>query len=152
MWPSGKASCITASFSKLRDVVAFYATRDTNPERWYKSGTFDDIPTKYRDNVNVDKAPYNRRRGGTPALDDQEIDAIVAFLGTLTDAHSSDDPTGAIHIQSYEIRILISVNRSLARFQWPGISHAKPGSFFRQYAALRVATRGRRGAFSGHDC
>ena len=24
-------------FSKLRDVVAFYATRDTNPERWYKS-------------------------------------------------------------------------------------------------------------------
>jgi len=73
-------------FSKLRDVVAFYATRDTNPERWYKSGTFDDIPTKYRDNVNVEKAPYNKRRGGTPALDDEEIDAIVAFLGTLTDA------------------------------------------------------------------
>jgi cytochrome c peroxidase len=73
-------------FSKLRDVVAFYATRDTNPERWYKAGTFDDIPALYRDNVNVDKAPYNRRRGATPALDDQEIDAIVAFLGTLTDA------------------------------------------------------------------
>jgi len=73
-------------FASLRDVVAFYATRDTRPERWYKSGTFDDIPTKYRDNVNVDKPPYNRRRGGTPALDDQEIDAIVAFLGTLTDA------------------------------------------------------------------
>jgi cytochrome c peroxidase len=73
-------------FSKLRDVVAFYATRDTNPERWYKSGTFDDIPARYRDNVNVEKAPYNRRRGGTPAIDDEEIDAIVAFLGTLTDA------------------------------------------------------------------
>ncbi len=73
-------------FSKLRDVIAFYATRDTHPERWYKSGAFDDIPTEYRDNVNVDKAPYNRRRGGTPALDDSEIDAIVAFLGTLTDA------------------------------------------------------------------
>jgi cytochrome c peroxidase len=73
-------------FSKLRDVIAFYATRDTNPERWYKSGAFDDIPAKYRDNVNVDKAPYNRRRGGTPALDGPEIDAIVAFLGTLTDA------------------------------------------------------------------
>jgi cytochrome c peroxidase len=73
-------------FSKLRDVIAFYATRDTSPERWYKSGVFDDIPTEYRDNVNVDKAPYNRRRGGSPALDDQEIDAIVAFLGTLTDA------------------------------------------------------------------
>jgi cytochrome c peroxidase len=74
-------------FSKLRDVIAFYATRDTNPERWYKSGeTFDDMPARYRDNVNVDKPPYNRRRGGTPALDDEEIDAIVAFLGTLTDA------------------------------------------------------------------
>jgi len=73
-------------FSKLRDVVAFYATRDTNPERWYISGKFDDVPSKYLDNVNVDKAPYNRRRGGTPALNDQEIDAIVAFLGTLTDS------------------------------------------------------------------
>jgi cytochrome c peroxidase len=73
-------------FSKLRDVVAFYATRDTNPEHWYKSGKFDDIPAKYRDNVNVEKPPYNRRRGGVPALDDREIDAIVAFLGTLTDA------------------------------------------------------------------
>src|SRR5580704_10842400 len=68
-------------FSKLRDVVAFYATRDTNPERWYKAGKFDDVPSNYQENVNVDKAPYNRRRGGTPALDDQEIDAIVAFLG-----------------------------------------------------------------------
>lgn len=73
-------------FAKLRDVVAFYATRDTNPERWYKSAPFDDIPAKYRDNITVDKSPYNRRRGATPALDDQEIDAIVAFLGTLTDA------------------------------------------------------------------
>jgi cytochrome c peroxidase len=73
-------------FSKLRDVVAFYATRDTDPERWYKSSKFDDVPDKYRANVNVEKAPYNRRRGKTPALDDQEIDAVVAFLGTLTDA------------------------------------------------------------------
>ena len=68
-------------FSKLWDVIAFYATRDTRPERWYKSGEFDDIPPEYRVNVNVEKAPYNRRRGGTPALDDPEIDAIVAFLG-----------------------------------------------------------------------
>jgi len=73
-------------FSSLRDVVAFYATRDTTPGRWYKAGKFDDVPSKYLDNVNVDKAPYNRRRGGTPALDDGEIDAIVAFLATLTDA------------------------------------------------------------------
>ena len=47
---------------------------------------FDDVPKQYREYVNVDKAPYNRQEGETPALDDDEIDAIVAFLGTLTDA------------------------------------------------------------------
>jgi cytochrome c peroxidase len=36
--------------------------------------------------VNVDKAPYNRHEGEAPPLDETEIDAIVAFLGTLTDA------------------------------------------------------------------
>jgi len=75
------------AFSSLRDVVAFYATRATNPKRWYKSGpTFDDLPPQYRQNVNVDKAPYNRHEGEMPPLDEKEIDAIVAFLGTLTDA------------------------------------------------------------------
>jgi cytochrome c peroxidase len=75
------------SFSSLRDVVAFYASRSTNPERWYEHGPeFDDLPAKYRDNVNVEKAPYNRRRGDAPALDDREIDELVAFLETLTDA------------------------------------------------------------------
>jgi cytochrome c peroxidase len=74
-------------FSRLRDVVAFYATRATDPGRWYKSGvTFDDVPKEYRQNVNVEKAPYNRHIGQRPALDEAEIDAIVAFLGTLTDA------------------------------------------------------------------
>jgi cytochrome c peroxidase len=35
--------------------------------------------------VNVGIAPYSRRKGDAPALDEAEIDAIVAFLGTLTD-------------------------------------------------------------------
>jgi len=74
------------AFSSLRDVVSFYATRSTNPGRWYKHGVvFDDLPAKYRQNVNVDKAPYNRHEGEAPSLDDGDIDAIVAFLGTLTD-------------------------------------------------------------------
>jgi cytochrome c peroxidase len=74
-------------FSKLRDVVAFYATRGTDPKRWYTSGTaFDDVPQKYRENVNVKRVPYDRGVGETPRLDDGEIDAIVAFLQTLTDA------------------------------------------------------------------
>ena len=74
-------------FSKLRDAVSFYATRGTNPKRWYPSGVrFEDVPAAYREYVNVDNAPFNRQEGETPALDDSEIDAIVRFLETLTDA------------------------------------------------------------------
>lgn len=74
-------------FTNLRDVVAFYATRATDPKRWYKSGVkFEDVPLKYRSSVNVSSIPYNRREGDEPALNDQEIDAVVAFLQTLTDA------------------------------------------------------------------
>jgi cytochrome c peroxidase len=74
------------AFSKLRDVVAFYATRSTNPERWYPPGAqYDDVPAQFRKNVNVTSLPYNRVEGEKPPLDDEDIDAIVAFLQTLTD-------------------------------------------------------------------
>jgi cytochrome c peroxidase len=74
------------SFTKLRDVVSFYATRASNPARWYPSGTpFDDTPSAYRGLIDTRSPPYNRRAGDAPALTDSEIDAIVAFLGTLTD-------------------------------------------------------------------
>ena len=74
------------SLTRLRDVVAFYSTRTTNSSRWYRSGVlFDSVPKEYRRQVNVGTSPYNRRAGDAPALDDAEIDAIVAFLGTLTD-------------------------------------------------------------------
>ena len=73
-------------FSKLRDVVAFYATRSTDPDLWYPHGAkFDDVPDRYRPNVNTLSFPYNRREGDPPAMDEAEIDAIVAFLQTLTD-------------------------------------------------------------------
>jgi cytochrome c peroxidase len=74
-------------FSALRDAVAFYATRATKPGDWYKSGIkFDDLPPAYRENVNVNSVPYNRREGSTPALSDSDVDDLVAFLQTLTDA------------------------------------------------------------------
>jgi cytochrome c peroxidase len=74
------------AFTNLRDVVAFYATRSSTPSRWYPpGGKFDDVPQRYRANVNVASLPYNRAEGDKPALDDEDIDAIVAFLGTLTD-------------------------------------------------------------------
>ncbi len=74
-------------FTKLRDVVVFYATRATTPYRWYPRGAkFDDVPVKYKANVNVTSLPYNRAEGAKAPLDDEDIDAIVAFLETLTDA------------------------------------------------------------------
>ena len=74
-------------FKKLRDPVSYYATRATNPMLWYKSGVkFDDVPEKYRHQVNVNAIPYNRRQGDEPALTDADVDALVAFLRTLTDA------------------------------------------------------------------
>ena len=74
------------AFANLRDVVRFYATRATNPERWYGRGArFDDTPAASRGLIDVTSVPYDRHVGDAPALDDAEIDAIVAFLGTLTD-------------------------------------------------------------------
>ena len=61
------------AFATLRDVVRFYATRDTNPERWYpmRSGrvdTFDDLPAGAHANVNKSEVPYDRKPGQPPGL------------------------------------------------------------------------------------
>jgi cytochrome c peroxidase len=78
-------------FTTLRDVVRFYVTRDTNPELWYPTDAagnvqkFDDLPAQYQTNVNTDEVPYDRKLGEQPRLNDDEIDAMVAFLNTLTD-------------------------------------------------------------------
>lgn len=77
----------------LRDAVAFYATRDSDPGRWYPrraDGTvdqYDDLPVAYRANIRRDW-PFGGSPGGKPSLSDEEIDSIVAFLQTLTDAPS----------------------------------------------------------------
>lgn len=80
-------------FSTLREAVAFYATRSTDPWHWYPRGEkFDDVPAKYKGQVNVVSLPYNGREGDQPVLDDEDIDAIVAFLETLTDREYADHP------------------------------------------------------------
>jgi cytochrome c peroxidase len=76
-------------FATLREAVAFYATRDTKPERWYPDGAkFDDLPLALRGNVDVETRPYHRRLEQRPALNDEEVDDIVAFLHTLTDGYA----------------------------------------------------------------
>lgn len=79
------------SFSDLRDAVKFYVTRDTNPELWYpksadgKVQKFNDLPASAIENVNITEKPYDRKLGEAPRLNEEEIDAVVAFLKTLTD-------------------------------------------------------------------
>ena len=75
----------------LRDAVAFYASRDSDPGHWYAKNAdgsvhrYDDLPQRYWANLNQDP-PFGRKPGDKTALDDAEIDDIVAFLNTLTDA------------------------------------------------------------------
>jgi cytochrome c peroxidase len=77
-------------FTDLRQVVEFYVTRDTNPERWYPivdgiAQKFDDLPVEYRGNVNTSEVPYDRLPGDAPRLSSVEIEQVVAFLRTLSD-------------------------------------------------------------------
>ena len=74
----------------LRDAVAFYATRDTTPARWYPNSKgkpgYDDLPERYWPNVSHE-VPFTPTPDGRPRLDAKEIDDIVAFLGTLSDGY-----------------------------------------------------------------
>jgi cytochrome c peroxidase len=78
-------------FHTLGEVLRFYARRDTHPQEFYPrdaSGAaqkYDDLPAAYHANVNVEP-PFDRQPGDAPALSDAEIDDVIAFLRTLTDA------------------------------------------------------------------
>ena len=77
-------------FATLQEVIEFYVTRDITPERWYPIvdgvvNKYDDVPVRYKANVNVSVAPYDRSLGDTPALTPAEIQDIVVFLSTLND-------------------------------------------------------------------
>jgi cytochrome c peroxidase len=78
-------------YTSLREVMEFYVQRDTDPAKWYPRGPdgvvrkFDDLPRRHHGNVNTSEVPYDRQRGQSPALNDAEIDDVIAFLRTLTD-------------------------------------------------------------------
>ena len=77
-------------FANLQDVMHFYVERNTDARRWYptlagKLQKFDDVPTRYRGNVNISDAPLNRCPGDKPALNDAEIGKLISFLTTLND-------------------------------------------------------------------
>lgn len=70
----------------LADVVRFYSSRNSNPQRWYgPSGVPNDLPAQYRGNIESTKAPFNRAPTAGPLLTEPEVADIVAFLHTLSD-------------------------------------------------------------------
>jgi cytochrome c peroxidase len=78
------------SLHSLTDVVRFYAERDTKPQNWYPrkadggAAKFDDLPAAYWANIDM-QPPFGRKAGESPALSEDDIQNIVAFLKTLSD-------------------------------------------------------------------
>ena len=87
------------SVRTLRDAVAFYATRDTDPARWYardaggRVRAYDDLPDDAVANVDHEM-PFQPLPDGRPRLDERDIDDLVAFLRTLTDADAETTAAG----------------------------------------------------------
>jgi cytochrome c peroxidase len=72
----------------LREAVAFYAERDTDPGKWYPAGPdgtvhkFNDLPAAFAGNVE-EGPPFGSGRH----LSGADVDDLVAFLQTLTDGY-----------------------------------------------------------------
>jgi cytochrome c peroxidase len=82
-------------FKNLEDLLHFYVERETDPGKWYpkrKDGSidkYDDLPPRHKKNVDVVDAPFDRKPGDQPALNDDEIKDMVAFLKTLNDGYQA---------------------------------------------------------------
>ena len=78
-------------YHTLEEVIRFYNFRDTRPNKIYPLGPsgavdiYNDIPKKYRANVDVTDAPFDRKANDAPVLSDQDMADIIAFLKTLDD-------------------------------------------------------------------
>ncbi|HET8997370.1 MAG TPA: cytochrome c peroxidase, partial [Acetobacteraceae bacterium] len=83
-------------FHSLRQVLDFYRFRDTDPARVYPAGadgrpaTFNDLPPRYRGNVDVTDPPFDRKPGYQPAFTARDAADIIAFLRTLTDGYKPE--------------------------------------------------------------
>lgn len=88
--------------TSLRDAVEFYASRDSDPARWYgrdangQPRRYDDLPAQYHENINMDP-PFGGGNQKKPALSGDEVDAIVAFLRTLSDGWTPGEQNEPAH-------------------------------------------------------
>jgi len=84
-------------YHSLPQVMAFYNLRDTAPGRIYPrnpSGDvarYNDLPAKYRANIDTADAPFDRHPGDKPAMSDADMADIIAFLKTLNDQPQTSD-------------------------------------------------------------
>jgi cytochrome c peroxidase len=80
-------------YHTLDQVMTFYNVRNTDPAKIYPRGPdgkvqqFNDIPQQYLANVDFTDAPFDRKFGEKPAMTDQDIKDIIAFLQTLNDGY-----------------------------------------------------------------
>jgi cytochrome c peroxidase len=74
----------------LAEVIRFYNTRDTEPQDWYpaaggKTRKYDDLPARYRGNVDGQKPLDGRAPGSPPPMSAQDMADLESFLEMLTD-------------------------------------------------------------------
>ncbi|HEY1991721.1 MAG TPA: cytochrome c peroxidase [Gammaproteobacteria bacterium] len=80
-------------FHTLGAVLDWYVNRDLDPARFYakdatgKVSVYDDLPARFRANVDTTDAPFDRHPGGAPALTQAEMRDVIAFLKTLSDGY-----------------------------------------------------------------
>ena len=82
-------------YHTLEQVVDFYTFRDVAPERVYpldsagRPDRFDDLPPRYRTNVDTTDPPFDRHAGAPPRMTRRDRRDLVAFLRTLSDGYSA---------------------------------------------------------------
>jgi cytochrome c peroxidase len=84
----------------LEQAVAFYATRDIDPQRWYplvggNVDRFNDLPVNLRGNV-IQSAPFGLQPGAPPRLSATDAADLVAFLRTLTDDQTAPQASAKV--------------------------------------------------------
>ena len=84
-------------YHSLQQVMDFYNFRDTDPGKIYPRDTdgtvvkANDIPARYRANLDITDPPFDRKLGETPAMSAQDEQDIIAFLKTLTDGFDQQE-------------------------------------------------------------
>ena len=80
-------------YHDLKQVLDFYNLRATQPEKIYphdKNGhvqQYDDLPASDHANIDVFDAPFDKKAGDKPPLNDAEIADLIAFLKILNDGY-----------------------------------------------------------------